>query len=186
MGDGPGGGRRLGNPSQPATLASKTNHYSQASEASEASPAQPSQPSQPSPFCARPPNIRRPRRACGVVEKKRGRDSRSSVKRGFLEEKGGRWAGKPKRQCGSKVLRRGSKMASEIGSWEPQNSPSRREAHSGPPLALPAPRRALAYVRAAADSTLPGGRPGGTSVPSVPQPTSPPSPLENLSLHFSY
>ena len=38
--------------------------------------------------------IRRPRRACGVVEKKRGRASRSSVKRCFQEEKGGRWAGK--------------------------------------------------------------------------------------------
>ena len=37
----------------------------------------------------------------------------------------------PKSLSGSKVLLRGSKMAPEIGSWEPQNSPSRPEAHPG-------------------------------------------------------
>ena len=92
----------------------------------------------------------------------------------------------PKSQGGSKVMLRGSKMAPEITSWDAKNSPGRPEAHPGPPLALPAPRKAPGSVRAAADCTPPGGRPGGASVPSVPQPTSPPSPLENLSLHFSY
>ena len=92
----------------------------------------------------------------------------------------------PKSQGGSKVVLRGSKMAPEIASWDPENSPGRPEAHPGRALALPAPRKAPGSVRAAADCTSPGGRPGGASAPSGPQPTSPPSPLENISLHFSY
>ena len=92
----------------------------------------------------------------------------------------------PKSLSGSKVMLRGSKMAPEISSWDPENSPGRPEAHPGRALALPAPRKAPGSVRAAADCTSPGGRPGVTSVGSGRQPTSPPSPLENLSLHFSY
>ena len=92
----------------------------------------------------------------------------------------------PKSQGGSKVLLRGSKMALGFPCWDVQNSPGRPEAHPGRALALPAPRKAPGSVRAAADCTSPGGRPGAATPPSVPQPTSPPSPLENLSLHFSY
>ena len=83
----------------------------------------------------------------------------------------------PKSQGGSKVMLRGSKMAPEITSWDAKNSPGRPEAHPGPPLALPAPRKAPGSVRAAADCTSPGGRPGAASVPSGPQPPSPPTPL---------
>ena len=83
----------------------------------------------------------------------------------------------PKSQGGSKVMLRGSKMAPEITSWDAKNSPGRPEAHPGPPLALPAPRKAPGSVRAAADCTPPGGRPGAASVTSACQPTSPPTPL---------
>ena len=38
---------------------------------------------------------------------KRGRASRRSVKRGFLEEKGGRWAGEQMRELGHRGVRRG-------------------------------------------------------------------------------
>ena len=92
----------------------------------------------------------------------------------------------PNSQGGSKVVLRGSKMAPEIASWDPENSPGRPEAHPGRALALPAPRKAPGNVRAAADCTSPGGRPGGASATSASQPTSPPSPLENISLHYSY
>ena len=81
---------------------------------------------------------------------------------------------------------RASKMAPEIASWDPQRSPGRPEAHPGRALVLPAPRKALAYVRAAADCTSPGGRPGDPTPPSACQPTSLPSPLKNISLHYSY
>ena len=76
-------------------------------------------------------------------------------------------------------------MALGIACWDHENSPGRPEAHFRA-LALPAPRKAPGSVRAAADCTSPGGRPGAATVPSAPQPTSPPSPLENISLHFSY
>ena len=66
----------------------------------------------------------------------------------------------PKSKGLPNVVLRGSKMAAEIGSWEPQKSPSRPEAHPGRALALPAPRNAPGSVRAAADSTPPGGGPG--------------------------
>ena len=92
----------------------------------------------------------------------------------------------PKSQGGSKVMLRGSKMASDLGSWEPRNSRSRPEAHPGRALAIRAPRKAPGSVRAAADYTSPGGHPGGATPGSVLQPTSPPSPLENISLHYSY
>ena len=46
----------------------------------------------------------------------------------------------PKSKGLPKVVLRGSKMAPEIGSWEPQNSPSHPEAHPGRGLVLPAPR----------------------------------------------
>ena len=92
----------------------------------------------------------------------------------------------PTSQGRSKIVLRGSKMAPEIASWDPEISPGRPEAHAGRALALPAPRKAPGSVRAAADCTSPGGRPGDPSATSAPQPTSPPSPLENLSLHFSY
>ena len=72
-------------------------------------------------------------------------------------------------------------MALEIASWDPANSPGRPEAHPGRALALPAPRKAPGSVRAAADCTSPGGRPGAATNGSDSQPTSPPSPLENLS-----
>ena len=92
----------------------------------------------------------------------------------------------PKSKGLPKVVLRGSKMAPGISSWEPPNSPSRPEAHPGRALVLPAPRKAPGSVRAAAKCTSPGGRPGGATPPSACQPTSPPSPLENISLHFSY
>ena len=86
----------------------------------------------------------------------------------------------PKSQGGSKVMLRGSKMAPEIASWDPENSPGRPEAHPGRALALPAPRKALAYVRAAADCTFPGRSPGGPTITSASKPTSPQA-LENSS-----
>jgi hypothetical protein len=51
-------------------------------------------------------------------------------------------------------------MAPEIASWDPENSPGRPEAHPDRALALPACRKAPGSVRAAADCTSPGGRPG--------------------------
>ena len=81
----------------------------------------------------------------------------------------------PKSKGLPKVVLRGSKMAPEIGSWEPQNSPSRPEAHPGRALALPAPRKAPGSVRAAADCTPPGGGPGDPStIFCQPSNTSPP------------
>ena len=79
----------------------------------------------------------------------------------------------PKSQGVPKVVLRGSKMAPEIASWDPENSPGRPEAHPGRALALPAPRKAPGSVRAAADCTSPGGHPGGAGDRSVRQPTSP-------------
>ena len=86
----------------------------------------------------------------------------------------------PKSQGGSKVVLRGPKMAPEIGSLEPQNSPSRPEAHPGRALALPAPRKAPGRVRAAADCTPPGGHPGAATPGSGPQPSPPQLALATL------
>ena len=83
----------------------------------------------------------------------------------------------PKSKGVPKVVLRGSKMAFEIACWDPENSPARPEALSGPPLALPAPRKAPGSVRAAADCTSPGGRPGAATPGSACQPPSPPTPL---------
>ena len=79
----------------------------------------------------------------------------------------------PKSQGWSKVVLRGSKMDLEIAFWHPENSPSRPEAHPGRALALPAPRKAPGNVRAAADCTSPGGRPGGATATSARQPSPP-------------
>ena len=86
----------------------------------------------------------------------------------------------PKSQGGSKVMLRGSQMAPEIASWDPENSPARPEAHHGRALALPAPRKAPGSVRAAADCTSPSTSPGAAGSSSVRQPTSPQA-LENSS-----
>ena len=79
----------------------------------------------------------------------------------------------PKSQGGSKVMLRGSKMAPEITSWDAKNSLGRPEAHPGPPLALPAPRKAPGSVRAAADCTSPGGHPSDPTPGSACQPSPP-------------
>ena len=79
----------------------------------------------------------------------------------------------PNSQGGSKVMRRGSKMAPEIGSGESQNSPSRPEAHPGRALSLPAPRKAPGSVRAAADRTLLARAPMTGVPPFHAQPTCP-------------
>ena len=79
--------------------------------------------------------IRRPRRACGVVEKKRGRDSRRSVKRCFQEEKGGRWAGEQMGELRHRGVRRG--MCNLL---QPACSPALSEGLGGPGLAQGAPQ----------------------------------------------
>ena len=86
----------------------------------------------------------------------------------------------PKSKGVPNVVLRGSKMAPEIGSWDAQNSPSRPEAHPGRALALPAARKALAYVRAAANCAPPAAAPVAQVLTFHGQPTSPQA-LENSS-----
>ena len=71
-------------------------------------------------------------------------------------------------------------MAPEIGSLESQNFPGLPEAHPGRALALPAPRKALAYVRAAANCAPPAAAPVAQVLHFHGQPTSPQA-LENSS-----
>ena len=83
----------------------------------------------------------------------------------------------PKSQGGTENGASRVEHGTRIGSWDRKNSPGHPEALPGRALALPAPRKAPGSVRAAADCTPPGGRPGGPSVGSGSQPTSPPTPL---------
>ena len=71
-------------------------------------------------------------------------------------------------------------MAPGVDSWDPENSPGRAEAHPGRALALPAPRKALAYVRAAANCAPPAAAPVAQLQAFHGQPTSPQA-LENSS-----
>ena len=73
-----------------------------------------------------------------------------------------------------------SKTAPGIASWDPENSPGRGEAHPGRALALPAPRKALAYVRAAANCAPLAAAPVTQVTTFHGQPTSPQA-LENSS-----
>ena len=67
--------------------------------------------------------------------KKRGRDSRSSVKRCFQEEKGGRWAGKQMGDLGHRGARWG--MCNPL---QPAHSPALSEGLGGPGLDQGAPQ----------------------------------------------
>ena len=69
--------------------------------------------------------------------KQRGRDSRSSVKRCFQEEKGGRWAGKQIRHLCHRGVRRG--MCNPL---RPAHSPALSEGLGGPGLDQGAPQGA--------------------------------------------
>ena len=71
-------------------------------------------------------------------------------------------------------------MVPGIASWDPENSPGRAEAHPGRALALPAPRKALAYVRAAANCAPPAAAPVTQIAVFHGQPASPQA-LENSS-----
>ena len=67
---------------------------------------------------------------------KRGRASRRSVKRGFLEEKGGRWAGRQMGHLRHRGVRRG--MCNPL---QPAHSPAVPEGLGGPGLDQGAPQR---------------------------------------------
>ena len=67
--------------------------------------------------------------------RKRGRDSRSSVRRCFQEEKGGRWAGEQIRQLRHRGVRRG--MCNPL---QPARSPALSEGLGGPGLDQGAPQ----------------------------------------------
>ena len=66
---------------------------------------------------------------------KGGRASRRSVKRGFLEEKGGRWAGEQMRELRHRGVRRG--MCNPL---QPARSPALSEGLGGPGLDQGAPQ----------------------------------------------
>ena len=71
-------------------------------------------------------------------------------------------------------------MALGIASWDPENPPGRAEGHFGRARALPAPRKALAYVRAAANCAPRAAAPVTQLTTFHGQPTSPQA-LENSS-----